>query len=85
MSSVRIVENPAGIAQMLQDADLREYGENVADAAKANAPVLSGDYRDSIHVEDAPDGLGVVIVSDIEYAMSIEANDGTLARALDSA
>ncbi|MGW5198636.1 HK97 gp10 family phage protein [Streptomyces spiralis] len=73
-------------------ADLHERAARVVEVAKANAPVESGRYRDSIHAEDSPDG-SVLIVSDVEYAAVIEygrRSDSrpahhTIANALDAA
>ena len=84
-ANVRIVMNPRGVEEMLQDADLMPFGEKVEAAAQSSAPVLTGTYRDSIHTEDAPDGLGVVVVSDVRYAIYVEAATGNLSRALDAA
>ena len=86
-----IVMHPAGVEKMLQDADLTAYGEKVEGAARGSAPVLTGAYRDSIHMEDAPDGKGVVVVADVRmpdghpYAIYVEADTGNLTRALDAA
>ncbi len=52
--------------------------------AKASAAVRSGAYRDSIHIEtDRTDRMVKRVVSDVPYALVLEARDGTLARALD--
>ena len=86
-----IVMHPDGVEEMLQDADLSTYGEKVEQAAQSSAPVLTGAYQASIHMEDAPDGKGVVVVSDVTtpsghpYAIYVEAATGNLTRALDAA
>lgn len=55
----------------------------VADRARANAPVDSGAYRDSIHVETShTDRMVKRVVADVPYAMVVEARDGTMARSL---
>ncbi|WP_367147221.1 HK97 gp10 family phage protein [Microbacterium proteolyticum] len=58
--------------------------DGVRDAARSGAPVLTGEYRDSIHVEVDQDRAGVVatVVADVEYAMVVESREGVLARAL---
>jgi hypothetical protein len=59
----------------------------VESAAKASAPVESGDYRDSIHTETERQGnlTAVKVVADVPYAMYVEAATGNLARSLDAA
>jgi phage gpG-like protein len=52
-------------------SDLHDRAERVVRAAKELAPVESGRYRESIHVEDDTDGA-VLVVSDVEYAAVIE-------------
>ena len=58
--------------------------EDVRDTARTGAPVLTGAFRDSIHVEVDQDRNGVVatVVADVDYAMVIESREGVLARAL---
>lgn len=51
--------------------------------AQASAPVASGAYRDSLHIEtDHTDRMVKRVVADAPYAMVVEANTGTLARSL---
>ena len=38
----------------------RERAEKAADFARGISPVLTGRYRDSIHVEETPEGFAVV-------------------------
>jgi hypothetical protein len=58
----------------------------VASAAKSSAPVDSGDYQASIHVETAhTDRMVKRVVADVSYAMVVEADTGNMARALDAA
>ena len=64
--------------------DLHERGERALGHARQIAPVLTGAYRDNLHLEDGPDG-SVRLVSDLEYSMVVEADDGVLARSLDAA
>ena len=64
-----------------------DAADNVRDIARADAPVLTGTYRDSIHVEveQTPGGVVATVVADVRYAMFVESRDGTLARALGKA
>ena len=43
-----------------------EAAEEIVEAAQAVAPVATGQYRDSIHVEDGK------VVADVDYAAVIE-------------
>lgn len=64
----------------LQDA----VAEQTLAIAKANAPVDSGDYRDSLHIEhhDSRFRSSTRVVADDDKSMLIEAKTGNLARAL---
>ena len=73
-----LLDGGSGVEAML-DAE----AEKVASAARSNAPVASGAYRDSIHVETAhTDRMVKRVVADVDYAMKVEADNGTLARSL---
>lgn len=68
------------------EAMLDAPAERALSAAQASAPVESGAYRDSLRVEtDHTDRMVKRVVSDVDYALVVEANTGNLARALDSA
>ena len=88
MARTRIKLNSAGIQSYLDggggvDAMLQAEAETRAERARANAPVASGAYRDSIHVEtDHTDRMVKRVVADVPYAMVVEANTGTMARSL---
>ena len=88
MAKARIKLNSAGIQSLLDggqgvDAMLQAEAETRAERARANAPVASGAYRDSIHVEtDHTDRVVKRVVADVPYAMVVEANNGTMARSL---
>jgi len=88
VASTRIKLNSAGIQSYLDggggvDAMLQAEAETRAERARANAPVASGAYRDSIHVEtDHTDRMVKRVVADVPYAMVVEANTGTMARSL---
>lgn len=91
MAKPRVVVHSSAIRKMLSSAgvksDLRARAEKVASAAQASAPVETGEYRDSIHVQDASSGTRarMRVVSNAEHALVVEANTGNLAKALDSA
>lgn len=87
-SRVRLLSR--GMRDLLASPEVREAltqkAEAVADTARASAPVASGAYRDSIRVEqDTTDRAAVRVIADVPHALIVEANTGTLARALDAA
>ena len=89
-TGVRVKVDTAGIGKLLHSNELR--GEltrrmnRVLDQAKATAPVVSGDFKDSMHLEQATTDRAVVrVVADSPDAQWAEAHSGTLARALDAA
>lgn len=62
---------------------LREDAQKVLARARSIAPVDTGEYRDSIHIEDDhTDRMVVRIVADDRKAPIIEHNHAVLARAL---
>lgn len=80
--------NSSGIQSYLDgdhgvDALLDREAEAAASRARSSAPVASGAYRDSIHVEtDHTDRMVKRVVSDVPYAMVVEAQTGNMTRAL---
>lgn len=65
---------------------LERRASRVEQAAKSSAPVASGAYRDSLHVETAhTDRMVKRVVSDVPHAFAVEARHGVLAKALDAA
>lgn len=80
--------NHDGIAQILKSDRvvdiLMARAERVLATAKANAPVKTGTYRDSIHIEvvEHPTRMVVQVVADAPHAHLVEANTGNLARSL---
>ncbi|MBD8477569.1 HK97 gp10 family phage protein [Microbacterium sp. CFBP 8794] len=72
------IAQSAGVRGVVTDA-----ADTVADIARADAPVASGEYRDSIHVEVK--GVVATVVADVRHAMIVESREGTLARALGKA
>lgn len=72
--------NSPGVVGLVKDA-----AERVAEAARNSAPVDSGDYRDSIHVDVVPDRrirTVALVVADDPKTMIIESKTGNLARSL---
>lgn len=88
MKLKRVVLNKSAISNLPRDPgvqrDVHRRADRVLDRAESIAPVLSGRYRDNLHTEEGPDG-SVKVVSDLEYSMSVEANDGVLAKSIDAA
>lgn len=67
-------------------AELTSKAGNVLAAAQAAAPVDTGEYRASLHIIQATTDRAVVrVVASAPHALVVEANHGTLSRALDSA
>jgi RNA-splicing ligase RtcB len=91
MANVRIELNRAGIRELLKSpevaAELHRRAERVASAARASAPVATGAYLASIEVVDEVHKDRVVsrVYAKAPYSMTVEANTGNLARALDAA
>lgn len=71
--------------------DMRRRAERVAEVAKADAPKRTGDWAESIHVEEHVRPGGFRVGSDdrrsvhIEYGTSDTPEHATLRRALDAA
>lgn len=79
-----------GIREMFDewaDRDGEKRAERVAAEMRANAPVASGDYRNSITVTrvEHPTRPVFQIGPHVPYGMIVEADRGTAARALDAA
>lgn len=65
------------------EALLEAKAQEVLARAQASAPVASGAYRESLHVEtDRTDRMVKRVVADVPYALVVEANTGNLARSL---
>lgn len=76
-----------GMAELLMSGEmygiLEPKAQAVLSAAQGGAPVASGEYRQSLHLErDTTDRAVVRVVADAPHAMIVEANTGNLARAL---
>lgn len=77
-------------AQILTSGEVRalctDRAARALAAAKSSAPVDSGAYRASLHLEQATTDRAVTrVVADVDYALVIEARTGNLSRALDAA
>lgn len=89
-STTTVKLNYEGVGEMLRSsavaAEMRRRAEGVFAAASATAPVVSGDYKASLVIMDATTDRAVAhVVAQVFYANIVEANTGTLARALDAA
>jgi hypothetical protein len=91
MAAITRVDFKVGsLGPLLSDRKMREEterrAERIAEAARASAPVDTGEYRDSIHVETAlEDGRWVSrVLADSGHSLVVEARTGNLNRALDA-
>lgn len=69
------VPNPAGLALLGKEVDhaIKEIAEKAAERARQLAPVETGAYRDSIRVEDTPEGARLVAGGGaVDYAGFVE-------------
>lgn len=73
----RTLNSPA-VRGLVDQAAYQALGE-----AKATAPVDSGEYRDSLHIEHVMHAhrQTAVVAADVPYALDVEARHGTLTRA----
>lgn len=88
MAKQRVTLNHGGIAELLKgdaaDGACKPEAEKALARARASAPVDSGAYRASLHLERVVHPTRAVwrVVADVEHAMLVEANTGNLARSL---
>lgn len=88
MTTVRLEMNKQGIAELLRSEGVaravRAPAEKVGARARSSAPVETGDYRDSIHVEDEVHRDRVVarVYADSDHAAAVESRTRNLGRAL---
>ena len=87
---VRIEINVAGIGELLKSGELRSAlmarQTRVLEAARSSAPVETGAYQSSLHIEQVTLDRAVVrVVADSEDALEVEARTGNLARAFGAA
>lgn len=90
MAAIRVKLNSRGMGAMLNSAEVRRELTNRASrvlaAAQAAAPVDTGAYRASLHLQQATTDRAVVrVVAGTDHAFVVEADRGTLARALGAA
>ena len=90
MSVTRFVLKSGGFKEMLNSGEARALvtseAQAVLAAAQAGAPVDSGEYRASIHLEqDTTDRAVTRVVASAPHALVVEAMTGNMARALDAA
>lgn len=88
--SIRITINPAGIKELLNRAETRamltEKARHVLALAQEIAPVESGAYKASLRIEQGTTDRAVVaVIAGTDHAFVVEANTGTLRKALDAA
>lgn len=87
MAKAKIKPNSGGILSVLNSSEivdaLYEAAETIATRAQASAPVESGEYRDSIHVEsgDGYDRPVAYVVADAEHSLAVEAKTANLLKA----
>lgn len=90
MARPRVALNGAGVHALLNAPgvvkDLERRAAAVAAEARANAPVKTGAYRDSVRVEtvEHPTRTVVRVVADVDHALVVEGAHGTLTRAIDA-
>lgn len=78
MNQVTFVPNPLGIASITKQPAMgqamAEVAEDKVPVAKALAPVRTGAYADSIHVEQTIEGgdMAAMLVADVDYAVFVE-------------
>jgi Bacteriophage HK97-gp10, putative tail-component len=86
----KVTLNRRGIGNVLLSRtvrdDLTDRAGRVLARAQALAPVATGAYKASLYIQqDTTDRAVVRVVAGVAYAMVVEANTGTLSRALDAA
>ena len=85
-----VTMNGKGVRKLLTSSEVRRYlttlAEEVLREAQATAPVWEGDYVDGLHIEHkTTDRVVVRVRGDTDHDWFVEADHGTLARALDAA
>lgn len=83
--------NPRTVGEYLNgghgvEEELDRRASRTLSAARSNAPVATGAYRASLHVETThTDRVVKRVRSNLPYALVVEARKGVLSRALDAA
>lgn len=91
MAAKKMKLNGPGVRELLLSGgvrrDLYQRGQAMLAAARANAPRVSGDYANSLRLEQSSksDRAVVRVVAGVSYGHAVEADTGNLARALDAA
>lgn len=86
----RVKLKSSGVEDVLKSSGTRSVITDKADAVLAQAistaPVVTGTYQASLHIEqDTTDRAVARVVASAPHAHLVEAQSGTLARALDAA
>jgi len=87
MARVKVNLDSNGMRELLNRGEtaeaMRDVAEDVASRARADAPVRTGEYRSSIEVVvERTDRAVARVLADVPYAAEVEADRGTLNRAL---
>lgn len=82
--------NGKGVREVLNSSGVRKHltglAEQVLAEAVARAPIWEGDYIDGLHIEQhTTDRVVVRVRGNTEHDWFVEAEHGTLARAMDAA
>ena len=86
----RIRLNHSGMKELLNSsgvrAEMTTRAEQVLAVAQSSAPVASGAYKESLHINQGTTDRAVVnVATDVPYAMKIQSDTGHLLRSLDAA
>lgn len=86
----RIRLDHEGVGQLLKSDAVRAFittlAAEVLREAQANAPVETGAYRDGLHIEqETTDRVVVRVRGNTDHDWFVEAEHGTLSRAMDAA
>lgn len=89
-SGIKVKLNGRTVGELLKSDDVRDdlttRAERVLAKAKADAPVVTGNYRDGLAiVQDTTDRAAVRVVGTAPHSHLVEAKTGNLARSLDAA
>lgn len=89
MGATKVRLNHAWFREFLLSAAAKEVveppAERVLAAAQGSAPVVSGEYRDTLHLEEAhTDRVVMRVATGVPYGMQVEATHNTLRNALDA-
>lgn len=90
MASTKVKLNHRGVEEVLKSRQTRalltEKAQRVLSAAVASAPVVTGNYRAGLEVQqDTTDRAIARVAGTAPHSHLVEADSGNLARALDAA